>query len=219
MTITTIATLILIGLPGRADLRGTVTTPDGEQVSGALVVIDTAAVKKGTSPLCPSCYPDCGKRAETAADGSFEIKGLDADLTFRVLVIGNGYQSKQVKSVDPAKGPIDVQVERLDLAKLDPKRILRGVVLDPNGKPVVGASLEPESFKTDSYHGFSPGILDPLAVTNKNGEFVMTSKSPISYVSLRVKARDERCGGGDRLLSVREPEVRLDDRGHDIDGN
>jgi len=189
MSFTTLATLLLIALPGRADLTGTVRSTDGEQISGAFVVIDTAAVKKGTSSLCPSCYPDCNKRAETVADGSFTIRGLDADLTFQVLVIAEGYRSKPVKPVDPAKGPIEVTLDRLDLASLDPKCILRGVVVDPEGNPVVGATLEPRMFKTDAYHGYAPDILDPLVVTNQSGEFVMTSKSPISYVDLKVKGR------------------------------
>jgi hypothetical protein len=218
MSFTTLATLLLIALPGRADLQGIVTSTDGEQISGALVVIDTAAVKQGTSSLCPSCYADCGRRAETAADGSFAIDRLDADLTFQVLVIAEGYRSKRVKSVDPAKGPIEVTLNRLDLDSLKPKCILRGVVLDPEGHPVVGASLEPESFKTDAYHGFAPDIVDPLVVTNRSGEFLMTSKSPISYVSLRVKGRGLAPRIFEKCLIEESPHRLRMTRGVDVTG-
>jgi CheY-like chemotaxis protein len=48
--------------------------------------------RRGTSPFCPSVYPDCGKRAKTAGDGGFAIESLDPQLIFRVLVVEDDCQ-------------------------------------------------------------------------------------------------------------------------------
>ena len=65
----------------RPDLVGRVLSAHtGEPLAGAHVYIYTAAVRKGTSPFCPSCYVDCGKSATTDAEGRFAIESLDPDL-------------------------------------------------------------------------------------------------------------------------------------------
>src|SRR5262249_1921753 len=104
---------------------------------------------------------------------------------------------------DPAKGPIEVKLSPLDLKTVDPKRVLRGVVLDPEGKPLVGAKVTAQGFSTDAFSGFSPDIFDPLALTNLRGEFVLRSKSPITYAALRVGGN----GGAPRIIAARKPEA------------
>jgi protocatechuate 3,4-dioxygenase beta subunit len=188
-----LAALLLAGLavaaPVRPDLTGTVVDSAGKPVSGATVFIYTAAVRTGTSVYCPSCYPDCAKRATTDADGRFVIRTLDPDLLFQVLVLTEGYVAKSAKKVDPADGPLAVTVVPRDVSKLPPAHVLRGRVADDKGRPVAGAVLNPRSFKTSGYEGFSPDILDPVAVTNDRGEFVLTSKQPLTWVTFRVEAR------------------------------
>ena len=41
----------------------------------------------------------------------------------------------------------------------------------------------------ESYWGFSQGIFDPVAVSNQEGAFLLTSNSPIEYVDVQIKAR------------------------------
>src|SRR4051812_37635059 len=65
----------------RPDLRGTITvTGEQKPIECGTVYVYTAAVRTGSSPYCPSCYADCGKRAATAPDGTFTIPSLDPDL-------------------------------------------------------------------------------------------------------------------------------------------
>ena len=184
-------TLLLLTAPGdRPDLTGGVASKAGVPVAGALVLIDSAGVRQGTSPLCPSCYADCAKRAETAADGTFAIKSVDPALIFRVLVIADGFRPTFVAKVDPAKGPIRAALEPLKLDQIPPERIVRGRVVDAAGQPVAGASIEARMFRTDEYSGFSPGIFDPLAITDLAGEFALVSRSPIRDVDLMISARN-----------------------------
>jgi hypothetical protein len=195
--------LLLFGFDtGRPDLVGRVVTEDGSPVAGAHVLIDSAAVRQGTSPICPSCYPDCRKRSVTDQEGGFRISSLDSELTFNVLVIADGFRPTFTSKSDPAKGPIKVSLPSLDLKKLSPKRVIRGVVLDPDGKPLVGAKVTPQGFSTEAFSGFGPNIFDPLAVTTLRGEFVLTSKSPIESVDLRVEGN----GVAPRVVPGRKPE-------------
>jgi hypothetical protein len=90
-----------------------------------------------------------------------------------------------------------------DPDRFDPKRILRGVVLGPDGKPLVGAKIAPQGFSTEAFSGFSPDIFDPVAVTNLRGEFALTSKSPIEYADLRVEGN----GVASRIVAGRKPEA------------
>jgi hypothetical protein len=182
--------LLLIVSPGdRPDLSGVVTSKAGVPLAGAHVLIYEAGVRQGSSPFCPSCYADCGKRSESDREGAFRVESLDPSLIFRVLVIADGYRPTFVSKVDPAKGPIRVTVEPMDLDKIPPDRIVRGLVLDEGGRPVAGASVRAYMFRTEEFSGYSPRIVDPLAITNLEGEFALTSRSPIRDLDLQVSAR------------------------------
>ena len=201
---TLLITLLLIaGLEDKPDLVGRVVTAGSKPIAGAHVLIDSAAVRQGTSPLCPSCYADCRKSADTDTEGHFRVATVDPELLFNVLVVADGFRPTIVKKTDPAKGPIDVVVSPLDVDRLDTKRVLRGVVLDAAARPLAGARVSAQMFKTDAYSGFSPDIFDPVAVTNLRGEFVLTSKSPITYADLKVEGN----GVAPRIVAGRKPEA------------
>jgi hypothetical protein len=57
-----------------------------QPIPEARVLISTAQVREGFSPLCPSCYSDCGKEATTDSDGHFTIANVDDALLFNVLI-------------------------------------------------------------------------------------------------------------------------------------
>jgi uncharacterized GH25 family protein len=186
----------------KQDMTGRVLSRGGKPLAGAHVMIDSAAVRQGTSPLCPSCYADCRKSADTDADGRFRIASVDPELLFNVLVVADGFRPTIVKKTDPAKGPFDVSLSPLEAEKLDPKCVLRGVVFDASDKPLAGARVSAQTFKTDAYSGFSPEIFDPVAVTNLRGEFVLTSKSPITFADLKIEGN----GVAPRIVAARKPE-------------
>lgn len=179
---------LLLAAPDRPDLHGTVKDAAGKPVEGVTVFIYTAGVRTGTSIYCPGCYPDCGKQAVTDAAGRFIIPSLDPTLLFRVLVAGDGYEPAFAAKADPAAGPIEVVIAKRDVSAFDRSRVIRGKVVDHEGKLVVGATLQPNWFKTAKFHGVGPGHFDPLAVTNLDGEFVITAKAGIEHVTFKVEA-------------------------------
>lgn len=125
----------------RPDMEGRIIANGGGPVAGAHVMISTASVRQGTSPLCPSCYADCRKSAQTDKQGRFRIASLDPELLFNVLVVADGFQPTFTSKSDPTKGPIEVALVPFDVEKLDPRFILRGVVLGPDGQPLAGAKV------------------------------------------------------------------------------
>ncbi len=169
------------------DLAGRVVTTAGAPAAGAHVLIDSAALREGTGTLAASSYPDCRKRTRADADGRFRIAGVDPALVFRVLAIGDGCRPGSAARVDPAQGPITVKLAPFDPAGVPPDRLLRGVVLDPGGRPLVGARVAARQFKTEAFEGFSPDIFEPEAVTDLGGEFALVSKSPIGFADLLVE--------------------------------
>jgi hypothetical protein len=174
----------------RPNLTGTVHAKDGRPVR-ATIFIATAGPKVGTSPFCPSCYADCQKSAKADAEGKFEIKSLDPQLRFQVLAVARGFKPEYVNHVDPAKGPITVTLETVEMAAAPPGSCLHGRVMDAKGRPVVGAVVEARGIRTRNGGGLwgsLPGV-DPLAVSDETGEFLITSQKPFDQMDVRVSAR------------------------------
>ena len=179
---------------GRNVLKGMIYDTDQKPVSGATVIVWTAAVKRGYSTYCPSCYLDCGKKATTTDQGSFEIRGLDQDLRFRLLVVRDGYTPTFIEKVDPSEGPVSTNLPAYERPS-NPLQIVKGKVVDPKGRPIVGAVIEPdgvsyrdESGRLSSHWGAVKG-LDPVAVSNAEGEFVVAYVKPAESMTLMVEAR------------------------------
>jgi protocatechuate 3,4-dioxygenase beta subunit len=175
----------------RPDLAGTVVDTVGKTVEDAIVFVWTAGPKIGTSSYCPSCYPDCIKRATTDAQGRFSIPSLDPELLFRLLVARSGFSPAYVNRVDPTNGPVRSVLSPLDVDVLPSNQKLTGRVSDPNGDPVFGAAVHFSSYRDDKGNGCG-GSCDGfalVAVTDKKGRFTMTADRPFSVMSVEVEAR------------------------------
>jgi beta-lactamase regulating signal transducer with metallopeptidase domain/uncharacterized GH25 family protein len=174
----------------RPNLVGVVKS--GSTSSKATVFIFTAGPKVGTSTYCPSCYADCRKSAKTDEQGNFKIESLDPSLLFRILVVAKDCKPKFVPKVDPSKGPVKVKLEPVESREVLPDRTVRGQVVDPAGQPVVGAVVEAHGIRKKNdigtMWGTLPGV-DPLAVTDEHGEFLLTAKDPFEALDVRVEAR------------------------------
>ncbi len=191
--IATMSLLIGTACAENPDLSGRVVTSDESALEGTTVYVWTASVKEGTSSYCPSCYPDCGKKAVSDQDGRFTIPSLDSTLRFRVLAVKEGYLPTFVEQVDPAEGDIMFVLGEIAEDRLDANHQVLGRVVDPDGHPIVGAIVEPFGMKIprgSSYGGESRLGVDPLAVTNERGEFTLTLGKPNATLYAHVSARD-----------------------------
>jgi beta-lactamase regulating signal transducer with metallopeptidase domain len=177
----------------RPDLRGTVVGPAGDRLSApATVFIATAAPKTGTSTFCPGCYPDCIKSAQADAQGNFIIPALDPQLTFQILVVAKGYQPTYVNKLDPVKGmPAYVQLQPIAAADAAPDRCLHGRVVNAKGEPLAGAVVDRQGVRSNDGGGGWGRIegVDPLAVTDEHGDFMITAKKHYDSMDLKISAR------------------------------
>jgi len=179
----------------RVSLRGKVTDNQGNPLADATVMIYHAGVKVGYSTYCPGCYVDCGKRAVTDRAGAYTIAGLGPDLLFELAVIHVGHMAVFVKKVDPSAGPAPVAVLAPRKPVDDPSRVFRGRVVDPGGRPLRLAVIEPFALEADlggrgpvSTYGPIDG-LEPMTISNPNGEFELAYKQKAIAMLAWVEAR------------------------------
>jgi Carboxypeptidase regulatory-like domain len=184
---------VLSSAADRLSIAGKVSDGNGNPVERATVLVYSAGVKKGYSRYCPTCYVDCGKHAVTDATGTFTLKGLNPDLWFRLLVAVDGYEPTFVNKVDPSLGvPIAVTLVRRNAA-IDPRKMFRGRIQDVRSLPVRDAIVKPLGILLDektgnSVYGTIDG-LEPIAVSNKNGEFEIAYSKPGLKILVSVEAR------------------------------
>lgn len=172
------------------DLNGIVKAAGGAPVKGARVFIYTAGPRVGPGDICPSCYADCRKSAETDAQGKFKIASLDPKLLFRVLVAAKGFEPTFATKVDPVTGPLEMSLEKMKDAPPGPKHRVYGRIIDPQGRPVLGARIEQNGVTRgqSTRWGGSNGF-DPLAISDENGEFLLRATEPYDSIILEISAR------------------------------
>jgi uncharacterized GH25 family protein len=178
----------------RATAKGKVFDAAGKPIDHATVIVYSAGVRKGYSLFCPTCYTDCGKRTLTDPEGNFAIAGLNPELLFNLLVVKDGYSTEYINSVDPANGPGSATLKPRPPIE-DASRVLRGKVVDTQGKPLRDVLVEPHTVAyNEAGRGtvgtFGPsGWTDSAAMTNDKGEFEMAFGKPAEEMTLLVAAR------------------------------
>ena len=191
--IATAAAYLIVSAVTFADvvtLKGKVTDVAGKPLEHAAVMIYHAGVKNGYSTLCPSCYADCGKRTFTDAAGIYTFTNLKPDLWFELLVVRDGYGAVSIRKIDPSNGPPTSAVLHIRSRVDDPRRMVRGRVLDGNGNPLRDVVVEPQGVKGNrgAIIGSIPG-LDPLVVSDDKGQFSISYARPTSKILLLVEGR------------------------------
>jgi protocatechuate 3,4-dioxygenase beta subunit len=169
----------------RPDLTGRVTGDQGSPLAKATVFVYSAGPKQGTASVCPYCYADCRKKVVTGADGAFKIESLDPQLIFRLLVVAKGHDARFVTKVDPAKGPVNVALNPIDDVLTKSKGHIAGKVMDPEGRPVAGATISPEGVEREGHGtqwGGTDAFVDPIAVADEQGRFVLFCSEGVTTV-------------------------------------
>lgn len=171
-----------------SDLSGRVVDAAGNAVPNAQVYVYTAFPKVGPNTVCPSCYRDCGKHEAASARGEFRIRSLDDSLVFTILAVAPGFRPQYAKSIDAGKGPVTITMEP---RPGDSDILIRGIVLDPEGKPIVGAAVEPRGYRVGNSVGYGnlPGV-DNLSITDQTGAFELRIPDCGAQLDVRVRARN-----------------------------
>jgi hypothetical protein len=172
-----------------ASIAGTIVDDAGQPAKDATVFVYSARLKQGYAIVCPTCFVDCGKHADTDAHGQFTITGLNPALKFRLLVIKDGFVATAKGGVDPALGllpPIKISPRA---PSSDESKIVHGRVTNVSGDPIAGAVVEPVSAISGNTTFVGLGWVDALAVTNASGEFTIVSTQPVDKIMFKISPR------------------------------
>ena len=111
---------------------------------------------------------------------------------FRVLATAPEYEPQFVTKVDPTNGLMKVILKKQNLTGLGPKNKLTGRILNPEGKPIEGAKVEFEGIQ-DANGGCGGACegwgVQPLAVTDRDGSFLLTARRAFELMDVSVEAR------------------------------
>jgi hypothetical protein len=175
-----------------ATVSGNIIDDSGRPVKDATVFVYSARLKQGYAIVCPTCWVDCGKRADTDAHGQFSITGLNSALKFGLLFVKQGFTATAKGGVDPAQGPLQPVKLTARIGSADDSKIVRGRVTDVAGNPIAGALIEPVAATLPDggrYFGTMDWI-DPLAATNTSGEFEIVATKTVNEIMLKISPRD-----------------------------
>jgi hypothetical protein len=175
--------------PGR--LEGVVEGVGGLPVSNAWVFVYSAAPREGPSVVCPTCYPDCGKRARTDAQGQFMIEPVNPNLMFRLMVLAKGHRPDFIRDVDPLFGGGHLTLKPLKTTNTPPENRVTVKLIGPAGNPVIGARINVEGTRYGpySYSSSTTGKVDPMAVSDENGEFFLDCTNGVDAITVSVEPR------------------------------
>ncbi len=182
----TIVLLMLLAGSG-VNFSGKVVDESNKPVEGAIVVIATARPKAGPSMMCPSCYPDCAKRAITNSNGEFELKELDEQLLFQLSVGANGHQGTTTKHLDPSSNePAQFTIKPLPTGPQFAR--IEGTVLGHDGKPLTGCEVSAQTETKGPITSSRVRSVTPVSITNEAGRFVMVAESDVDAAEFSFKA-------------------------------
>jgi hypothetical protein len=180
-----------VGAEEQGRLEGIIGAAGGQPVSNAWVFVYSAAPREGPSVLCPTCYPDCVKRTRTDARGEFKIEPVNPSLMFRLLVLAKGYRPDFIKDVDPMFGSGHLTLKPLKMTNTPMENRVTAKLIDPAGHPVPGARINVEGTRYGpySYSSTTSGKVDPMAVSDENGEFFLDCTNDISAITVGIEPR------------------------------
>ncbi len=168
--------------PG-GSVSGRILDEHDQAVTGARVGLESVDVPESEAALRAQS-PSVGKpSAVSAADGSYLIDGAPVG-PCRVVAVARLHQAGHSEIVELRAGALTSGID-VDLPALSADRMVRGVVLDPDGQPVPGArieygyllesSIEGGSFSTDEHGRFDevvqPGTIVELVAHDKQGRW------------------------------------------------
>lgn len=195
---------LLISLTAHAADRVTATgsvmdESTSEPIENATVMVHSAGVKTGYDLFCPTCYVDCGKRAATDKEGSFDIRNLSPDLLFNLLIVREGYGAAFVRKLDPAKGAAPLLKLKMRVSPENPLQVLRARIVDAKGEPVRDALVTQQGIIFERGRSFGDrDWIDLAAVSNRAGEFEMAYSKPARAMILEISPR----GMAPKLVSL-----------------
>lgn len=164
-------------------ITGKVTDTTGKPIPRAIVMVYHAGPRSGYGVFCPTCYPDCGKRAITDSSGTFAINHLHPDLWFELFVEKGGYEPKFLGKVVPTPDAHVTTTLIRQQSVSEPNLLFRGHLVDTHGLALRDAVVHPIAAMLPggsilyTFGVMAQGV-DPIAITNADGNFEIAYRHP-----------------------------------------
>ena len=154
-----------------AEIKGIVTTIDGDGMTGALVSIVSASAPSGARTSTSYCAPECGRHTITSANGAFAIRGVTSERSYTLQVEAKDCFSRMLWT-----SPLAGQVLRVTLAATQSvpdqsRRQYAGQVLRADGQPVEGAVVSTQH---------------PWTTTDREGKFFIVTDALMPQLAVTV---------------------------------
>lgn len=188
-------------------IAGRVVDDTGAPIEGAIVhAVPEEAMRPGF--WRPTAAPDLDSqegRTTTGPDGSFRIDTIGNRSTYTVFARGSGWVGERMRNVTPDHEPLEFVLEVGEL--------VRGVVLDPRGRPVAGARVQAgptmtklgDSMFIPAGGHFDQDELMPVAETGADGTF---SLAEIPQGDFSLAASHDRFGPSE-VVNLMQGQVGL----------
>lgn len=167
-----------------AQLSGRVVDQDGKPLV-AEVSIDSGAPKAVARTICEWCCRECSRKVTTDKKGQFLLREVDPAMRYRLLAMAKNHDPAFV-DVDPDQ-PVTIRLR--SRAGANPSRVIRGTVLDANGKAIAGATVKSMAVRKRGIEPAETAAVEAQAVTDAAGQFALHI-GPGARADVRVSARD-----------------------------
>jgi hypothetical protein len=192
-------------LPAGIEIRGTAVTPAGEPIAGVQVIV---ARKQSGAPRA-----EFQSRVVTGKDGRFVLRGAPAEGSIPLLYaqLGRPLRFTTAQRVLPVRLAMvsgrNGQVVDLGAIAISAPGTIRGLVLDPGGAPLKGATVS-----------VSPGILGTSGVSvqsGTDGRFVLGGIPAGTFEVVARRSYPERGTLEGRVKGVKagDPDIVIEVRG------
>lgn len=173
---------------GDLSITGKVTDAAGKPIPRAIVMVYHAGPRSGYGVFCPTCYPDCGKRAITDSRGAFVVNHLHSDLWFELFVEKGGYEPKFLGKVVPTPDAHVTTTLIRQQSVSEPDLLFRGRLVDSHGLAVPNAVVRPiGALLPNGTASYTFSIMfenvDPIAISNDRGDFQIAYRHPPGKIS------------------------------------
>jgi uncharacterized GH25 family protein len=168
-------------------ITGKIFDPDLQPLTNALVRIGSARQIKAYQDSMEA--PGVGLEARTDAEGQFRFSRIPDDQLYQLQVLPAPFSPFLFLNVDPKRGPVQIRVKVATPLVPKQKFFVHGKVVNPEGKPVAGATIETEGVALGQGRksfGGNNGFAD-MVITDWQGEFLLERAELFTAVRLNIR--------------------------------
>jgi uncharacterized GH25 family protein len=168
-------------------LSGHVYGPTGDPISNAVIRVLSVRPPGTNDSVNIFDHPAVNRETHSDRAGKFEFQNVSPNLLYRLLFAARAFQTDLFDGADPLAGEVAI---RLKAKAAKPEGFyVHGRLIGPDGKPIIGATVEPDGVGTENSTSWGGRHEFPdLVVSDHEGEFVMARTKPFTRLSLDIKA-------------------------------